>query len=140
MPEPVSLPVTTLTPPPAPLPVMVFWNRLAMPLDWTRTPVSLLVIVFCHSRTGLVAGEVLAGQPLEADVGAVDGVAGVGDGAWSALECDVTRKARCRLSRRVVAGRQVEELVVADGDVAGVGVAVLPDAEDAWPGRPPGRR
>src|SRR5262245_4005745 len=35
------------------------------------------------------------------------------------------------IQRRVVAGRQVQELVVADGDVVEMGVAVLPDADDA---------
>gem|GEM_PF-6360187 len=44
-PAAVSVPVTTWMPPPAPLPVITSWMKLATPLDCTSTPVAQLVMV-----------------------------------------------------------------------------------------------
>ena len=126
-PEP-SPPVMTWTPPPA-----AAGNGVLKQVgDAVRLDQHAGVVVGerVPPRGRLIAGEVLAGEPLEADVRAIDGVAGVGDRRGGAgVRGDA--EGALEVQRRVVAGCQVDELVVADSDVAGVGVAVLPDAEDA---------
>ncbi|MBV6441031.1 MAG: hypothetical protein EPGJADBJ_02709 [Saprospiraceae bacterium] len=76
----------------------------------------------------LLRAEIAAGYPLETDVRALNCVVGISDRAGCAGMRGHAEGA-LEVQRRVVAAGQVQELVVADGDISGMAMAVFPNAE-----------